>query len=377
MLMFCNKILRIVFLSLTIWHCAAYAQPVADTFSVYFLLDDPALYRQARKTLDSLVAKGIINRSKYLLIVGYADYLGTTESNYVLSDKRAKNVQKYLLSKNVDKNRIKSCIGKGEIPRRHQVPEGYAPDRRVDIVVSNSNIIYRTIELEEGSTIKITEELDPVHQKSGRPVTDTNKPNIVVKELDPVYTPAPKAIVPEEEPSKLIVTEERPILPVKKTQPAEKKEKTTTGKTKISRMVDTLKVGQTFILDNIYFHTGKHVVRKESLPELDNLYGTLNDNPSLRIRIEGHVCCVPDDKDALDEGINPYMDEREPPNPYVINRLSLNRAMFIYHYLVRKGIDAKRMEYEGFGRSRPLIKNEKTMEDEDKNKRVEIRILQK
>src|SRR5690606_1723351 len=116
-------------------------------------------------------------------------------------------------------------------------------------------------------------------------------------------------------------------------------------KTKMETIIDSLKVGQTFVLDNIYFYSGRHTVRDECLPEMDNLYNVLNNNPGLKIRIEGHVCCVPDDKDALDEDINPERAYEDPPSPYFLRRLSLNRAMYINYYLVKRGIDAKRLEY--------------------------------
>ena len=49
----------------------------------------------------------------------------------------------------------------------------------------------------------------------------------------------------------------------------------------------------------------------------------------------------------------------------------------IYDILIEKGIDETRMEYLGFGKTRPLVWPEKTEEDENRNRRVEIRILKK
>jgi flagellar motor protein MotB len=122
------------------------------------------------------------------------------------------------------------------------------------------------------------------------------------------------------------------------------------------------RVGQLFVLDRIFFHTGRHVVVDESLPEMERLYKVLDENPTLVINIEGHVCCVHPTVDALD------LDTGE-------LKLSINRAKFIYDYLVKKGIEQGRLSYEGFGKTKPLRINEFTQEDQDMNKRVEIRVL--
>lgn len=120
--------------------------------------------------------------------------------------------------------------------------------------------------------------------------------------------------------------------------------------------------GQTFVLDKIYFFAGRHVVKPESMPELDKLYNALATNPGVQVQIEGHVCCVRSAPDALDEDTNELA-------------LSTNRAKYIYNYLLEKGIDNKRLKYKGFGRLRPVVIRELSAADEDRNRRVEIRVL--
>src|SRR5690606_34824300 len=102
--------------------------------------------------------------------------------------------------------------------------------------------------------------------------------------------------------------------------------------------LSNVEVGQTIVLDKIYFHSGRHYVKDESLPELEKLYKVLVAYPELKIQIEGHVCCV-NAIDALDEDTFELA-------------LSVNRAKFIYQYLIRKGIDRRRLFFRGFGRSR-------------------------
>jgi outer membrane protein OmpA-like peptidoglycan-associated protein len=91
----------------------------------------------------------------------------------------------------------------------------------------------------------------------------------------------------------------------------------------------------------------------------------MRDYPTLRIRIEGHICCV------VAKNADGYDYDSQDFN------LSVNRAKEIYDILEEKGIDDTRMEYKGFGKTRPLAWPEQTEEDENKNRRVEIRILQK
>lgn len=125
--------------------------------------------------------------------------------------------------------------------------------------------------------------------------------------------------------------------------------------------IRTLKPGSVFKLQNVYFPADRHVMKPESKDALEKLYQVLRDNPSITISIEGHVCCIKDAPDALD------MDTYEP-------MLSVNRAKAIYKYLVDKGIDASRLTYKGYGRSRPVVAMELSEEDAEKNRRVEVRI---
>lgn len=125
----------------------------------------------------------------------------------------------------------------------------------------------------------------------------------------------------------------------------------------------TLQTGTIFKLNNVYFPADRHVMKPESHETLEKLYETLKANPNIKISIEGHVCCIVDAPDALD------IDTYEP-------QLSVNRAKAIYKYLVDKGIEPSRLSYAGFGRRRPVIAVEKSEEDAEKNRRVEVRITQ-
>ena len=123
-------------------------------------------------------------------------------------------------------------------------------------------------------------------------------------------------------------------------------------------------VGETVVLDNIYFYAGRHIVREDSRAALDELVASLKDHPNVRIRIEGHVCCVPARaKDALDDDTG-------------YEELSVNRAAYIREYLIKNGIPEDRLSFIGFGHKRPVVPVERSEEDANRNRRVEIRIVE-
>ena len=128
-----------------------------------------------------------------------------------------------------------------------------------------------------------------------------------------------------------------------------------------------IKAGEKYILQNLNFKPGKAIMIKKSFAVLDKIVAFLKENPTVEILIAGHVCC--------DAGIyNPNSKKLIPLNE---EHLSTKRAKFIYHYLIFKGIDQKRLKYTGYGFQTPLIYPEKNEKDMQKNKRVEIIITKK
>lgn len=127
----------------------------------------------------------------------------------------------------------------------------------------------------------------------------------------------------------------------------------------------TVKAGTNLVLRNINFAGGLHRFLPESYPMLEELLDAMRTYPALVIRVEGHICCNPTPADGLD-------------NETGLFNLSEARAKAVKDYLVKNGIDPKRISYKGFGHSIPLYPYpEKSLEEEKLNRRVEIRILSK
>jgi outer membrane protein OmpA-like peptidoglycan-associated protein len=108
--------------------------------------------------------------------------------------------------------------------------------------------------------------------------------------------------------------------------------------------------------EKVFFDTGKATIKPESHALLDEVAATLKSHDEVKkVRIEGHTDST--GSAALNE------------------KLSQQRAEAVRDYLVEKGIDAGRLEAQGFGPKRPIASN-KTAAGREDNRRVELRIVQ-
>lgn len=141
----------------------------------------------------------------------------------------------------------------------------------------------------------------------------------------------------------------------------EKRKTDTIGMPELPDMIKSTPVGEAVILNNVYFYLGSTEMMNSSIPTLNALLRIMRDNPTLKIRLEGHICCVPPGEESIyrDPGL----------------RLSYYRAAAIKTYLSDNGIEEGRMDATGFGMDYPLVKNEITEEDRKSNRRVEVRIV--
>lgn len=111
--------------------------------------------------------------------------------------------------------------------------------------------------------------------------------------------------------------------------------------------------GAAIVLKNIFFETGKFELQDESRSELDKLVALLNENPNLKIQIDGHTDNVGQEKDNL--------------------LLSANRAKAVVGYLLSKQVKAERLSHKGFGSSKPVAENA-TENGKAMNRRTEVSI---
>jgi OmpA-OmpF porin, OOP family len=117
-----------------------------------------------------------------------------------------------------------------------------------------------------------------------------------------------------------------------------------------------IEIGQTIRINNLFFETGKSVIKQESFTELDRLVKLLKENPAVKIQINGHT----DNEGSLE----------------LNKKLSNDRALSVKKYLISKEISETRIISKGFGPSKPVADN-KTEEGKQMNRRVEFEILAK
>ncbi|MBD2713556.1 PD40 domain-containing protein [Hymenobacter sp. BT646] len=107
-------------------------------------------------------------------------------------------------------------------------------------------------------------------------------------------------------------------------------------------------------VENIFYDYDKADIRPDAAAELDKLVETLNDNPKITIELSSHTDSR--GKDAYNQ------------------TLSQKRAQSAVDYIISKGIDKSRITAKGYGETRPEIKNAKTEEQYQRNRRTEFKV---
>ncbi|GAA4423258.1 OmpA family protein [Pontibacter saemangeumensis] len=109
------------------------------------------------------------------------------------------------------------------------------------------------------------------------------------------------------------------------------------------------------VLENIFYDFDKANIRPDAAVELDKLVQVLNDNPGISIELSSHT-------DA--RGSDIYNQD-----------LSQRRAESAVEYIISKGIDSSRITAKGYGESRPVVRNAKTEEEHQRNRRTEFKVV--
>jgi len=103
-------------------------------------------------------------------------------------------------------------------------------------------------------------------------------------------------------------------------------------------------------ISNIFYDLDKSTLREESKPELMKLVTKLKDNPEVCIMLNSHT-------DA--RGSAAHND-----------KLSKDRALSCMNFLISQGIDPKRLKYKGWGSRKLEVKDAKTEEEHQVNRRT-------
>jgi outer membrane protein OmpA-like peptidoglycan-associated protein/tetratricopeptide (TPR) repeat protein len=115
-----------------------------------------------------------------------------------------------------------------------------------------------------------------------------------------------------------------------------------------------LEVNASIVLKNIFFDFSKYELKPESQVELDKVIQLMQDNPTVKIQIEGYTDNVGTSADNM--------------------KLSENRAKAVVNYLVSKNISITRLTAKGFGATKPVAENS-TEEGRAQNRRTELKVV--
>ncbi|UCS92685.1 OmpA family protein [Echinicola marina] len=113
--------------------------------------------------------------------------------------------------------------------------------------------------------------------------------------------------------------------------------------------------GVSLVLEEVLFQKGTSELADEnSLKYIDQLVDFLNENPGLKVRLEGHTDNV--------------------GNVRLNKELSMDRAATIRDVMVDKGVDFERIRLRGYGGAKPIADND-SPSGREQNRRVEMVII--
>lgn len=333
-----------------LWPTLLFAQAKRDTFfpvrSVTVLFEHNAPHfadtsvAELHHVLDSLVRF----KHKRFELHAHTSMSGSREYNQRLSEKRLKHVEHYLLASGIDSSVIVGkAFGKTRPLDINDVELAETLNRRVEVK------IYKRFALTTlKGKIKLAEgELDhPVWIKGdNRYFADS-----VLSEKDGSFT----MMVPDLLPITLTTFVKGYAVDIKSVMINAQKERPFA-----TLQMLPLKNGNYISFHSIQFHGNKNVFLPNSMAGLENMGIQLIRNPDYCYEIQGHVNApgVPASQ------VMTYMD------------LSKSRAGRVYQWLIDKGMDAKRMIPTGYGHLKMLFPNARDEASQEKNRRVEVHVL--
>lgn len=122
--------------------------------------------------------------------------------------------------------------------------------------------------------------------------------------------------------------------------------------------ISKIALKDTLELADVNFIGNRHFWLPKAEPQVQRLAKIMKENPKLEIELQGHICCDYENFDGKDIDDNTY-------------NLSFTRANAIKQYLIKQGIDEKRVRAVGLGHLNPAVYPEKTDEDDNTLKKLD------
>lgn len=122
-----------------------------------------------------------------------------------------------------------------------------------------------------------------------------------------------------------------------------------------SIMMERIVLEKSIVLNDIFYDLDKADIRPDAAVVLDSLVRLMGDNPNIFIELGSHTDARADDDYNLD--------------------LSIRRAKSAVQYMIRNGVASERIVAKGYGETALVIKNAKTEEEHQRNRRTEFKVL--
>ena len=390
---------------------AASAQEDTSLANVYFVKSKFYLLPEGKDTLKAFIDRH--KNDRHLWVVARCDKWGGHTYNDWLSIQRANTVTNFLIANGFPKENIDTIRGYG---KRRQLAINATPKivddkNRVATITASFAVVQQLIETKDRVPDQFAVKQRPAHidttylkdtiylmmpyapellvtnkfpHKGDILKTTTNffiqndspflskklyvasetmeEPKPVEVAVAPVAppTPAPVQAPPTPTPAPVVKTTTAPPATA---EIAENTEDSDLGR-QVKEHLQGGKIGESLIIRGINFDFGYHRIVKKSKVQLEAVLYAMTQLPTLKLEIQGHICCWPLGQEGFDRDTKEY-------------NLSFNRAKEVFDYLVKAGIAADRLTYNGYGMKRPMVFPEKSKDDEYKNRRVEFKIVSK
>jgi outer membrane protein OmpA-like peptidoglycan-associated protein len=323
---------------------------IIDQDAIFFGSGSDKVTPQQVKRMKALAAVLKESSDRTAWIQAHTDSLGSYDFNLELSDRRAQSVYKLLAGAGVDTAQLKiSSYGEFVPYKNNRTSDGRAFNRRVSIDVVEPYVPPTIEELQckiSGQVIdaKTQEPLETIVVFNSLAGQDT-----INTDSDGKY-----------EYTMLKETNVEVRAYAKEHFFVAKLATTKLGQEAVVNFsLERAVVGSKMALSNLFFRSGTPLLKSASLKALDGVVGFLNLNDNLTIEIGGHI--------------------NKPNYPPVLEntssfKLSEARAKVVYDYLIEQGIDPKRLEYKGYGNSEMIHPMADNPIQEQRNRRVELKI---
>ena len=321
----------------------------AQEQNIYFEFDSYTLSEKSKSDIDIILALDLDS----IIIIGHCDSTGSLEYNQTLSNQRANATYKYINSKKPEL-KISEKDGKSFlVPLKTNSSEtNKALNRRVELVY------YTTINKNIPTNIIKEVPQKPIHSFKCQMIDTKNQ--FIPKGTITLYNNNNEIVGTKTFTNgKALFNDSLDFDRVRIDGELYFSQLITYNTAKEYCMVRLQKIKKNsyFTFKNLGFIPNEPNLLPSSFPELDGLLKTLQENPRLKIHIEGHT-----------NGVNTKKE------PSWHKEISTGRANSVYTYLVENGIDEKRLSFEGFGCSKMVFPYAANRAQAQENRRVEIKV---